>query len=720
MKYLFNLLTLVALILIPTFGWAQSDSIGYCYSFTRNLVPSAVGADVTALQDLLRSEGYLQIDRSTRFFGAQTTAALASWQRAHWPIPAIGLFGPLTRAAFANLCQQGDDQTDNETATGTTPNLNLSTSGPNKLTTGEIGNWQIISKAEIGQTVVYSANWGDNIMTPVIRLVGPRTVPFTHTYQKAGTYDITFTGNETTATTEVTVLDPSSTTDNTDTSGDTSDEQDEAGDTEQANPVSTSESPTISFTPEISNPVNLEPSDSINWEVKAQDSNNDLRSLSYRWVDQRTTNKVNSPTTRGTSQLTRTVKRGFTRPGIYTLSVTAEDAEKRVTTESIKVVVGEVSANNAGPSIILNPNNLDGSTHTIPAAVNWSVTATDPTGNLSSLTYKWSDEVYTHYAASNLNTSKITRSISRSFARAGAYSLTIIAIDRTGNKINKTVNITVNSNVSGTNSAPAIQVRSVPPSSAPSANQSANMLGTISGTAPMTATWNVTITDADRNLKSLTYWWSGDSGSEIVINAPNLTTGTDYLTTRITKTFTSPGQYSLNLVAVDTAGERTNRQAGANIQSPVDLSSYAQPIFISEIPSTLTVGQRLPVTIKMMNTGNSTWYRSQTIGTVDRSFKLGSQSPQDNINWGTARVNLEEDVTPGKITTFNFTVTAPSEPGFYSFQWKMLQENLGWFGRAFPITPKVIEVKAGSTTSSSELSQLASSLQALTQLLKNY
>ncbi|OHA60079.1 MAG: hypothetical protein A2589_00110 [Candidatus Vogelbacteria bacterium RIFOXYD1_FULL_46_19] len=715
MKYLFNLLTLVALILIPTFGRAQSGSTGYCYNFTRNLIPTSVGADVTALQDLLRSEGHLQIDNSTRYYGTQTTAALASWQRAHWPIPAIGLFGPLTRAAFVNLCQQDDNQTDNETETGTTPNLNLSTSGPSKLTTGEIGTWQVTSNAEMEHTVVYSANWGDNIMTPAFRRAGPRTVPFTHTYQKAGTYEITFTGDQTTDITEVTVSDPSPTTDNPDTNENPTNEANDEDD-----PNNTEKDPTISFTPEISSPVNLEPSDSINWEVKAQDSNNDLRSLSYRWVDQRTTNKVNSPTTRGTSQLTRTVKRVFTRPGTYTLSVAAEDAEKRVTTESIKVVVGEVSANNAGPSIILNPNNLDGSTHTIPAAVNWSVTATDPTGNLSSLTYKWSDEVYTHYAASNLNTSKITRSISRSFARAGAYSLTIIAIDRTGNKVNKTVKITVNSTVSGTNSAPAIQVRSTPPSSAPSANQSANMLGTISGTAPMTATWNVTITDADRNLKSLTYWWSGDSGSEIVMNAPNLTTGTDYLTTRITKTFTSPGQYSLNLVAVDTAGERTNRQAGANIQSPVNLSSYAQPIFISEIPSTLTVGQRLPVTIKMMNTGNSTWYRSQTIGTVDRSFKLGSQSPQDNINWGTARVNLEEDVTPGKITTFNFTVTAPSEAGFYNFQWKMLQENLGWFGRAFPINPKVIEVKAGSTTSSGELSQLASSLQALTQLLKNY
>jgi hypothetical protein len=40
--------------------------------------------------------------------------------------------------------------------------------------------------------------------------------------------------------------------------------------------------------------------------------------------------------------------------------------------------------------------------------------------------------------------------------------------------------------------------------------------------------------------------------------------------------------------------------------------------------------------------------------------------------------------------TFNFVVTAPYTPGFYNFQWGMLQEGIEWFG-AFPES-RVIQV----------------------------
>jgi hypothetical protein len=35
---------------------------------------------------------------------------------------------------------------------------------------------------------------------------------------------------------------------------------------------------------------------------------------------------------------------------------------------------------------------------------------------------------------------------------------------------------------------------------------------------------------------------------------------------------------------------------------------------------------------------------------------------------------------PGQNVTFNFNVTAPSTPGMYNFQWKMVQDFVEWFG----------------------------------------
>jgi hypothetical protein len=41
-------------------------------------------------------------------------------------------------------------------------------------------------------------------------------------------------------------------------------------------------------------------------------------------------------------------------------------------------------------------------------------------------------------------------------------------------------------------------------------------------------------------------------------------------------------------------------------------------------------------------------------------------------------------VPPGGTATFNFTVTAPSTPGSYNFEWRMLQEFIEWFGANTP------------------------------------
>ncbi len=69
------------------------------YTFTRNLTLGATGADVTALQNFLISNGNTIPAGATGYFGAQTQAALAAYQAAKGITPAVGYFGPITMAS---------------------------------------------------------------------------------------------------------------------------------------------------------------------------------------------------------------------------------------------------------------------------------------------------------------------------------------------------------------------------------------------------------------------------------------------------------------------------------------------------------------------------------------------------------------------------------------------------------------------------------------------
>lgn len=99
---------------------------------------------------------------------------------------------------------------------------------------------------------------------------------------------------------------------------------------------------------------------------------------------------------------------------------------------------------------------------------------------------------------------------------------------------------------------------------------------------------------------------------------------------------------------------------------------------VQSVPSTMTHGQQYPVTITVQNTGNTTWAPGAL-------YRLGAQNPQDSTTWAAGgRVNLNsspvQTVGAGQQVTFTFTVTAPSTPGTYNFQWQMVEDGVGWFG----------------------------------------
>jgi hypothetical protein len=102
-------------------------------------------------------------------------------------------------------------------------------------------------------------------------------------------------------------------------------------------------------------------------------------------------------------------------------------------------------------------------------------------------------------------------------------------------------------------------------------------------------------------------------------------------------------------------------------------------------PSLMFPGQIYNVSVTMRNTGETTW-------SSEGNYFLGSQNPQDNLNFQRSRVPMPYPVPPGAQVTFNFTVTAPSTAGFFPLQFAMVQEWVEWFGAFTPIVN--VEVRA--------------------------
>ncbi len=82
--------------LIPVTSLAQTSC-----TFTRSLTVGSRGADVTCLQNVLVSGGYLSAT-PTGYFGSMTKAALAKWQVSVGITPAVGFFGTISRAKYAS------------------------------------------------------------------------------------------------------------------------------------------------------------------------------------------------------------------------------------------------------------------------------------------------------------------------------------------------------------------------------------------------------------------------------------------------------------------------------------------------------------------------------------------------------------------------------------------------------------------------------------------
>ncbi|MDQ1813289.1 polymorphic toxin-type HINT domain-containing protein [Massilia sp. CCM 9210] len=91
------------------------------------------------------------------------------------------------------------------------------------------------------------------------------------------------------------------------------------------------------------------------------------------------------------------------------------------------------------------------------------------------------------------------------------------------------------------------------------------------------------------------------------------------------------------------------------------------------IPGSMEPGHDYLVMVKMKNTGTTTWYRDK--------FFLGSENYRDNTLLGVKRVSLSHAwVNPGDTEEFVFSIRRPVGGGVVNFQWRMVEEDVEWFG----------------------------------------
>lgn len=61
-------------------------------------------------------------------------------------------------------------------------------------------------------------------------------------------------------------------------------------------------------------------------------------------------------------------------------------------------------------------------------------------------------------------------------------------------------------------------------------------------------------------------------------------------------------------------------------------------------------------------------------------FLVGSQNPQDNQRWGTNRWALGGVIQPNTSRRVDLPLTAPTQPGIYPLEFRMVQDGVTWFG----------------------------------------
>jgi hypothetical protein len=123
---------------------------------------------------------------------------------------------------------------------------------------------------------------------------------------------------------------------------------------------------------------------------------------------------------------------------------------------------------------------------------------------------------------------------------------------------------------------------------------------------------------------------------------------------------------------------------------------YSDEIVTNDIPVSMTPGQTATVHITFRNRG--------VLWNDARSFRLGAVGDSDPFT-ATTRYNVGSEIGPNTNKTFTLTFTAPTTPGTYTSDWRMLREGVNWFGQTLTVNVTVSGSPGAPTITSQPQSQ---------------
>ena len=169
------------------------------------------------------------------------------------------------------------------------------------------------------------------------------------------------------------------------------------------------------------------------------------------------------------------------------------------------------------------------------------------------------------------------------------------------------------------------------------------------------------------------YTWSIVAGSGTLPPGLALTASNG----AISGTPTTTGAYSFTVKVTDSTSATAQKAFALTVVAAG--VPYNSQFLSQTVPATLTPGQNFTVSMRFQNTGTQTWSGS--------NFYFVTQNPAFNTTWGGAgafnAVSLINFViSSGQTLDATFTMTAPTTPGVYNFQWQIYQDGgVGYFGQ---------------------------------------
>jgi hypothetical protein len=142
---------------------------------------------------------------------------------------------------------------------------------------------------------------------------------------------------------------------------------------------------------------------------------------------------------------------------------------------------------------------------------------------------------------------------------------------------------------------------------------------------------------------------------------------------------TTAGAFPLTVIATDSLGQFDTKQLTLAINAGSGSGPWSAAFVGQSVPDRLNPNQTFTAHIVWQNTGSQIWTNAAGV-------RLVSENPSGNTTWSADQVLLPDSlqISQGQQLSLDFTLTAPSSPGQYNFQWSLGVSGVGTFGQPSP------------------------------------